>query len=351
MAFPDQDPTEISLEIDGTTFRFWTEIELNLIFDGHSTVSFSAPFDPSDIELREAFRPFSFKPVQVLVGGEVLFTGVMVDVAPQVTASQRTVSVTAYSRAAALADVTAPAGHYPLEFNGLDLNQISKKLGEPFGLALASGADVGSPFERVVLEANGKVQDFLADLAKKRGLVLASDADGDLIYKVSASGPMKPVARLLEGESPLLSVGATFSPQDYFSEITCTSKAKSGRSGSVYTETNPYAIGFLRPCVQELDDTEPADIVAATKARLGRMLGNCASYELELCTWLDPNGALWTPDTRVMLTAKGAMVYSETELMIRGVRLKATRESKTAGLNCVLPGSFSGEFPDGVPWI
>lgn len=351
MAFPNQNPEEISLEIDGTTFRFWTEIELNLIFDGHASVSFGAPFEPDLIEFRETFRPFAYKEVKVLVGGDVLFTGTMIDISPEVNAGSKMVSVTAYSRAAVLADCTAPAGHLPLEFNGLDLNQITKKLADPFGISLAVGADVGAKFERVKLEPEGKIQDFLADLAKKRGVILASDADGDLIYRQSATGPQTLVARLKENESPCLSVGATFSPQAYYSEVTCTAKTKHGRKGNKFTETNPFAVGLLRPSVQELDDTEPADVPTATKARIGRMFGAVVSYEINLSTWLTPDGDLWTPDQRLRLTAPGAMVYSESELMIRAVTLRAAPGSKTATLTCTLPGAFSGELPGNLPWL
>lgn len=354
MTFSDQNHEEVSLEIDGTTFRFWSDIEVNLVFDGHSSVSFSAPFEPDLVEFREAFRPFAFKPVKVLVGGEVLFTGTMVDVAPQVDANSKTVSVTAYSRAAVLGDVTAPAGQHPLEFNGLNLLQISEKLLEPFGLAV-SGPDVGSPFERVTLEVDGKIQDFLVELAKQRGLILASDADGDLLYRENATIATEPVARLNGSESPVLSVAPAFSPQNYYSEVTCISKTKGSHKrskglGGKYTETNPFAVGFLRPSVVELDDTEPADTPTATAAQIGRMFGNAATFEIELATWLTPGGQLWSPDQLVTLKAPYAMVYSETTLMIRAVQLRASAESKTAKIMCVLPGSFSGEFPDGLPW-
>ena len=274
------------------------------------------------------------------------------DINPQVTPESRTVGVTAYSKAAVLADCCVPAEFYPLEFNGLTLSQITEKLTEPFGLKLAQGsAQDRAKFERVALEPNGKIQEFLADLAKQRGLVLGSDEIGDVIYRQSTASGL-PVAKLSDNQSPVTSVSATFSPQNYFSEVTCLAKTKGGRSGSKYTSTNPYLLDVLRPSVIELDDTDPGDIKVATTARLGRMFGNVASYEVGVCTWLNSNGSLWWPDDRIRLTSPGAMVYDETELLIRGVRLRqGSDKSRTAALACCLPGAFSGEEPDGLPWL
>ena len=68
--FTAPDPEEISISIEGETFRHWTEIEISVAFDGHALVSFSAPFEPDEIEFRETFRPFSFKEIEVLLGGD-----------------------------------------------------------------------------------------------------------------------------------------------------------------------------------------------------------------------------------------------------------------------------------------
>jgi len=350
--FTAPDPEEISISIEGETFRHWTEIEISVAFDGHASVSFSAPFEPDEIEFRETFRPFSFKEIEVLLGGDPLFSGTMIDVAPQVTAASRSVSVTAYSRAAVLAEVNVPAEFHPIEFNGLDLNQITEKLVAPFGLKLALGsASVGAKFERVALEPKDKIQEFLSDLAKQRGLVLGSDEFGDVIFRRSSAFGL-PVAKLSDNQSPVVSVSPTFSPQSYFSEVTCLAKAKGGRGGSKYTAQNSYLLGVLRPSVIELDDTDPGDIEIATAARMGRMFGNMASYDIGLCTWFTPLGELYWPDDRIRLTAPGAMIYSDTELLVRAVKFsQSADQSRTASLTCCLPGAFSGEEPDGLPWL
>lgn len=276
------------------------------------------------------------------------------DIVPQVTAERRVVAVTAYSRAAVLNDCTAPASNFPLQCDGLSLSQVASKLSSPFGLTAAVPLPLqeGSSFPKVSLKATEKIQGFLSDLAYQRGLVLGSDENGDIAFRKSGSGPAVPVAVLSDNEQPVVSVTATFSPRAYFSEITCISKPKNGRQGGKYTERNTFLPGVVRPITIELDDTDQGDLHLATKARIGRMFGNVASWDVELATWFTPAGEIWRPNDRLFLQADGAMIYTSTELLIRTVKLaKSTDGSSTASVNLVLPGSFSGEVPTSLPWM
>ena len=65
---------QVSLLIDKKLFAYWSDLEIKLSIDSFDTVGFSAPFEPDRQEFRETFRPFSFKPIQVLVAGEPIFT-------------------------------------------------------------------------------------------------------------------------------------------------------------------------------------------------------------------------------------------------------------------------------------
>jgi prophage tail gpP-like protein len=100
-----------------------------------------------------------------------------------------------------------------------------------------------------------------------------------------------------------------------------------------------------------VSDTESADVPLATMAMVGRMVANVVSYTVDgLPGWRDPHGNLWRPNTTVVLEAPGVMVYKETELMIRSVRLTQTAAIETASLELVLPGVFGGEMPTSLPW-
>ena len=120
--------------------------------------------------------------------------------------------------------------------------------------------------------------------------------------------------------------------------------------GSKHTVKNDRLKGVLRPFNFEAPDTTSGDIKLAVQAKTGRMFGNLATYTIEVDTWRDPQGERWKPNTTITLTAPGAMVYNEYEFIIRTVEFNRDSKTKTAALNVVIPGAFSGEIPETLPW-
>jgi len=342
-------PDEISVVIGDNEWRFWSKLTVNLALDAYSTVSLTSPFDPTSAEHRETFRPFTFKPMQVLVGGKPLFTGTMVDVFPTVGEESRTVEVGGYALPGVLADCSAPGSTVPHEWKGVGLRAIAAALLAPFSLELGA-FDEGVVFDKVKLEPGNAIQGFLVELAKQRGLVVNNTSLGAVRFWQSIIQG-NPVARLEEGERPLTRITPAFSPQQFFSELTGFTAAKKGVKGDKYRAPNPWLASVVRPFSFQLEDTPPGGGPAATRAKLGRMFADMAAFTVDnLPTWRDPQGELWTPNTLVNLLAPGAMVYTESELLIRGVTLDATSEARTAALGLVLPGSFSGAAPTVLPW-
>lgn len=347
-------PEEVRLFIDGRRWRSWSSVEITRTLDSFDTASFSAPFEPERPEFRAAFKPFQYKPLSIEVGdsGEV-FNGVQMNVDPSTTPATGTVNVSAYTRAAIIGDVPARPDVYPLELNGLTIDQIARTLCEPYGIEVVYDTSPRNPFRRVAIDVTAKIGGFLIDLAKQRGLLLSNTPDGQLRifdYSDTASSGRREAARLAEGEAPLISVVPTFNPQAYYSEITGFAKTRAGSIGSTYTEINGRLQGVLRPLTFKLEDTDPPGVPEATAGKLGRMFGNCFSAAIEVPTWRDPSGALWEPGDLVNLTAPGAMIYTATAFTIRNVTLSQTAEAEGATLDLVLPGSFSDIIPESLPW-
>lgn len=343
------DDDEIEITIDGKPWKAFSEFELSLGLDSYTACSFTAPFDYAREEIREIFRPLRYRQVTVSIGGQLMMTGQMVGISPNVTENVSEVQVACYSTPAQLIDNTPPESLLPLEFNKVGLKQIIQTLIAPWGIELDAPSDTGAPLERVKCEPDQKIQEFLVGLAKQRGFVLTDLPDGTLRLMRSGS-TAGPVAHL-EGQ-PINKITPTFNPQEYFSQITGFGKKKSGHSGSKHTVKNTLFLGSnVRTNSFMLDDTEDGDVPFAVKARLGRMFGNIVSYVIEdLPTWRDPKGVLWDRNKTITLSAPGAMVYGDVELLIRNVVFSRSSGSKTATIGVVLPGAFSGEEPERFPW-
>ena len=342
---------EVTLAIGGREFRGWEQIQIRQALDSFSTIELSAPFEPDEQIFRDTFKPFSYKPVEVKVDGDVLFTGQLVGVEPKVTAGNKTIQCSGYSLPASLGDSTMPASEFPIEYGNMTLRQIAESLAKPFGIKVKVDLDTedGPQFKRIAIKANEKVGKFLGELARARGIVMRDDEQGNLVFLKSAPAG-SPVVSFEEGKAPLMSVAATFSPQSYYSEITGLARTKAGRKGSGYTVRNENLPDVVRPLNFTVGDVNAGDLPAATKAMMARMFGSVVSYVVQVPTWLDPNGVLWRTNTTVTLEAPGAMVYNRTELLVRNVILRAQSDSRTASLGLVLPGAFSGENPSVLPW-
>ena len=352
---PNQTPTaaaasrdEVAVSIGGKRFRFWETVRITRGLDMISAVELTAPFEPDVPGFRETFRPFSFADMDVIVGGVPLFSGTMLSPHPTIGGA-RTVDVAGYGRAGVLADCTAPASAFPLEFNGQTLEAIAKTVADFFGLAVVFKDSPGAVFDRVALDPGVTALAFLADLARQRGLVIGDDEQGRPVFQRGATAGL-PVATLAEGASPVTGVRPAFSPQDYYSHITGIEPVLLGSAGSQFTVKNARLPGVIRPLTFQSQDSADADIKTATEAKAGRMIGNMAAYSVEVATWRDARGGLWAPNTLVTLHAPGAMVYRPFTFLLRSVALEATRAARSATLDLVIPGAFRGQIPEVLPW-
>jgi prophage tail gpP-like protein len=342
-------PNEVALLLDKQRFRFWTQITITRSADTLDQIEFTAPFDYRSSTFKKAFRPFSYKPIQVTVGGSALFQGTMISVRPSITPNSKTVSIEGYATPGVLNDCNPPASSYPLEFNDSNLQSIASKLAEDFGIKAVFAASPGANFDRVAVDPNKRVLAFLSEMARQRNLIISSTPRGALLFQKSVS-PGAPVARLSQGQAPLVEVSPQFNAQSFYSHITGIEPVLVGLAGAQYTVKNPAVTSTARPFTFIVHDTTQADIKTAVEAKASRMLANVASYTVSLATWRDPQGQLWEPNTTIKLLAPDAMVYTEYEFIIRSVQFTRTSTSETAKLVLVLPGAFSGEFPAELPW-
>lgn len=336
----------------GDYFGYWGNVEIRRSIDAYSTVVFEAPFEPERAEFRKTFRPFTFPRLECLINLETIVTGFVLDVSPELDANGRKIQVTGYAKPAVLHDCNLPPDAFGkgLQFQKQSLLEIARRIGAPFSITCDFRDDDPKPFDKVKLEIDKKLQEFLVDLAKQRSRVLTDTPSGDLLCWQSVE-PGNPVCYFVEGRQPLTKVSAEFSPREYYSEITGFGKKKRAKGEARWTALNHFLEKPRRPHTFKLEDSERADVPTATLANLGKMFANILTVQIDdLPGWRDPQGNLWQPNTTLVLTAPGVMVYRPTEFLIRDVVLKQTPDTETASLSLVLPGAFSGRLPDDLPW-
>jgi prophage tail gpP-like protein len=342
-------PDEVTVKIEGQTFRYWESIRILSAIDAITRVEFVTPFEPEHKEFRDIFRPLSFRRLTVSIGGELYFTGRMGTIVPNVQPNRSAAVVPCFAEPGMLETPNIPASLLPSEFKGLNLLQIAETLAAPFGIRVVMEGEPGDKFKKVAVPPTSGVLGWLAGLAQQRGYVMSDTTPGELLFRQSVPTG-NPVGRLVQGQSPLVAITPNIREGQYFSDITGIKPAKSRRRGSQYTVTNPFVLDFVRPSNFIVSDADGGDPETATRAKMGRMFGNVANWSTRIATWRAPNNALWSPNTTLKVTASKAMIYNEYEFLTRTIDLRAAGRLRTATVGLVMPGAFSGEVPESMPW-
>jgi prophage tail gpP-like protein len=342
---------DVSIVIDGKKFTGWTGYEIVLSYDALDAFSFSSPYDKAIKNLRETIMPFAFKNCQVFYDNKPLFKGTLLTPDPELTDTSREITLQGYPLCGILNDCTVPPSFYPGDYEGLTLKDISAKIGDAYGIKVIFQDDAGDPFAEVSFEPTDKILDFFVKLSKQRKLLYTNDENGRLVFFKPKQG--RAFVSFSEGELPLISVKPKFHAQNFFSHITGFSKTQAEKDSLSYTWENKYLIkkGITRHQTIMVDDAEDsASLENAVKAHAGRMFAECVSFDLECENHKNEKGELFKKGMTVAVKAPSAMIEKETLFIARTVTLKRSTEAKTASLSLVLPGSFTDDMPEALPW-
>jgi len=338
---------ELTIIIEGNKFSYFTDYTLKQSMDSFDSFGFSAPFDP-DIQIyRESFRPFSYKPCQVYYAGNLFFSGILL--APQ--ADGKDIKISGYPKCGVLVDCQVPITKYPLEFNNQDLKKISENIASAYNINVNFSESSGSIFPKVAIEPEQNIMDFLIGLANQIMFLITNNAQGDLLFWKTQKGSS--VANIKEGDIPYISCRPTFNYQEYYSHIIGLKKADSKTKAEKYVWENKFLIskGILRSHTFLASDAESGDLKTAVMAKAGRMFASSCSYQLTLQGLKNQNKELWAKNTLINVLSKEAMIYKDTQFLIKNAEIsRSSDKGDSTVLDLVLPGSFSGEIPEALPW-
>ena len=344
---------QLSVVINDVPFLGWTEISFAREMDSFGTFNLLSVWEPDNKEFRDVFRPFGYQSVAIFEGSELLFHGTLIDVAPSQSAKSRVVNAAGYSVPGVINDCTPPVSAFPLERDAQNLKQIATELLAPFGIPVEVDGDSGATFEREAVEPTTKILDYLIKLAGQRNLIITDTPEGACKFQTETEQG-NPMAVLSEGQPGITSISPQFNPQDYYSHISGPGftlfSTPGSVPGSVFTVPNERLIGTLRPLTFTIPDAIGGEIKLAVEAKAGRMFANTVAYRAVIPSWRNPDGKLWRPNTTIIITAPGAMIYSPFEFLIRRVQYTRDATEESVELTLILPGSFKGAIPEALPW-
>ena len=337
----------VVLKINGKTFQFWENINLNLSLDSIDTFDFTTPMNAEDIEFRETFAPAKYLPVEILLNDETILTGTLNN--KNTSLSSKTLSLGGYSKPGVLKDLSVPPDKYPLEFKNQTLAQIAGEIAGYYDVQVLFFKSPGAAFtEGVSLEPAEKILEFLIKLAHKRNLLVGNDAGGNLLFfEPTASSGSTP---LRQGELPLMECSVEFNEQEMFDSVTGYGAAIAGRDPEAFTVPITVLSGINRPFVYTVSEAKGAELQEAVKFKAGRIFANSMRISVSSVGWQNAGNKKWAPGQFVSLYSPNNFFYNETKLMIRNIRLTKSGSDETANLDLIFPGVYSGQLPKKLPW-
>jgi prophage tail gpP-like protein len=344
----DQD---VSIIVDGKKFTGFTGYDLNISYDSFDTFSFSAPYDATLGELREAILPFAFKSCDVYYSDRLVFKGTLLTPSPELNAESSEITLQGYPLCGILNDCTLPPTKYPLGSHGINIKGIADAACESYNISVIFDGDIGSDFTEVSIEPTDKILDFLLRLSSQRNLLFTNNEKGQLVFFNTKTE--KAFVSFTEGKLPLVSIKPKFSAQEFYSHITGFNKTDMEYPSLSYTFENKYLInrGIIRQHTITVDDVETSsDLENAVKAYAGRMFADCVCFELECEGHVNEKNELFYKGMIVCVNAPSAMIIHDTNFIARNIKLSRTTQGKTTTLSLVLPGSYTGKIPEAFPW-
>lgn len=347
---------EVSIEIDGIPYRLWQNVEINFTFDKIAdTFSLSGPWQVEDFTVRNLFKPFTYKEIIIYVGGNKVLTGILLNIRITTTANAKTIQLDGYSKPGILADVTVSSNSWPVTINGLDLLQIATLLARPFGIKVIMLDFPGPRFEKndkVDLNPDQKIYDFLIGLARERGFVISSDVEGNMLFQRTTQVPA--TVNLVEGSFPYKNSSIEYNGQKRYSDITAINMETKKGSGQTYTVFDPELKlnGVNRPLTFKAKNTNIGNLVNAATSKWGRIFSESVSINITVIGWYPPfQTQIWKDNTRIVYRSDSDQIFIDTEFLIKNVKLRKNENTAEADLTLVFPEAYNNEIRSVMPWV
>lgn len=342
--------SQLTLKIKGKKFNFFNDFTVALNYNGiASGFSFSGLYDINNAEQKALFKPLQYHDVEVYYKDILILTGTALSTNTGISDKKELATISGYSKPGVLEDSELPLSLYPLEFDGLTLKEITEKVIAPFGLKLTVDevvkAEVNKIFETISIESNQTIKDFLASLAKQRNVVLTHNAKGEVVY--TRLNINKPSIATYRQNIPTTNIALSVNGQGLHSEISTQKQATLDSDVAGEATIKNTLIPVYRPTVKDQDSGDNNDTENAAKMVRGAELRNIKlNVDTDRWQWFDGKKLhIIKPNEIIDIIAPDIFLSDRTRFFVERVTLSGDEKSTTAGIECVLPETYSGDEP------
>lgn len=312
--------SNVELFIDGVIFSGWISVRVTRSIEqlaGSFELEIMMPGQAVPNSLRAGL------PLKLTINSQAVITGYLDVVSQKITESALTVSVQGRDKTGDLVDCAAI--YKGGQWKGQTLAQIAADLCAPFGIKvhwLLNDTQAAKPFGSFTLELSETVSDTLARAARHRGVLVTSNAEGDLVF--TQAGNVQ-TDTLTLGEN-LLGCDYSVDWRNRFSEYQIKGHSGGGgKKGDAKTAALIAApkgkaaddtITRYRPRVVLADqkiDAESARQRALREER--RAIARSIRFQCSVRGWFRENGGLWEPNLLTRVSAPRVGVEAQSLLI------------------------------------
>jgi prophage tail gpP-like protein len=290
--------SDVKLYVGGKIYTGWKEVSVTQAIDQAAssfTVGLSASFTNGVSVLPVA--PGSA--CRVELAGKTVVTGFIDIISGRYDDSDHSYSMTGRSAIGDLVDCSAIVDGG--EFINQTVDSIARAICKPFGISLivASGVDVGAALPKHRVD-DGNAHEVIERACRRRGLLLTSSSDGDLVIDQVGSKQIK--TPLVFGNN-IKSSSGQFSINNRFSEYRVKAQSTGGDSISLEQQIQSVAverdvgIKRYRPLVVDAEEGE-TDLSKRGRFEASTRFGRSTQINYTVQGWEHEQG-LWQPNTLV----------------------------------------------------
>ena len=317
---------------------FFNEFSFTLSYDSiASQFGFSFYFNPLNVEHKELACVTHFHEVVIKYFDKQFLKGVITNQSFSASSKKQLSHFSGYSLPGILEDCQIPPYIYPLQSDGLSLNQIASKLIQPFkrnyGLEMIVDSSVASKmnksFKSTTASETQSIKDYLTKLASQKDIIMTHDTEGRLVF-TKAKTESKPIMEfdLTKPTTDGTSFTMEYNGQSMHSHITVQGQTSiEGGNSKEYTIRNPYVIGSVyRPKVISQSSGDDNDTKLAARRALGNELRD-VKLTIVLDRWTLLNGEFILPNNTVSVYAPELYLYHKKNWFIESVNYSGDNKS------------------------
>lgn len=280
-------------------------------------------------------RPYSYSSAEIYLDRELLGTGRLYLTAPSLSDRQQ-VALECWSLTADFVDSSLKP---PYEESNVTLKQRAETLAAPFSLPVTFILDQDGVFDRVTATQEQTAGVHLLSLAKQRGALVSSTAEGGLLISVpDVKGAS--IATIEEGVEGFTGFEASYDARLRFSDYRMIGDTPLDDTNIAIAKDS--AVTVTRFKTKTLNDTTVGEMQRAADWEKTKFLADALSLPINARGFKTAGGQRWKKGKLVTLISPTLFINTGFSMLIKSVEFISDAGGDVSILNLVPPSAFSG---------